>query len=169
MSKLKWDKKYITVANFFAETFNFKWLKNSYEYFFGKHFEDAERLSFAFKSKQQQLIGGFQPFADMAKDFIDTFTPYRSGWYAGRDFLQPIYGLGNLLKGSLYLATVVLIFLFSLMIFFPIILITSNQKVFDLKGNSTIGIFLFSWLIDGIGSLIRGATQLATVGLSKCL
>src|SRR5260221_6488640 len=47
------------------------------------------------------LVGMFQPFVDMANDAIDTFYPYTTGREVLDDVLQPLYGVGNILKALL--------------------------------------------------------------------
>ena len=63
------------------------------------------------------LLGVFQPFVDMINDGIDTFRHYKTLEEIRDDALQPIYGLGNILKAlftiiaipfSLILGTIVI-------------------------------------------------------------
>lgn len=42
-----------------------------------------------------------QPIADMLKDFIDTFKPYKSDFYSRRDWYQPLNGLKNIITAVL--------------------------------------------------------------------
>jgi len=103
-------------------------------------------------SISSQLTGAFQPLADMAKDVADTFKPYRSKFYVKRDGLQPLYGLLNIAKGVLYLIALVPLFLIGVAVSLA------------MKKPENIGyglMMLASWLLDGVLSIVRGATQIA--------
>src|SRR3954471_20748944 len=54
-------------------------------------------------SSLEIIKSSFFPLVDMSKDFRNTARPYRSRKDIFDDFLQPVYGLGNVLKGALYL------------------------------------------------------------------
>lgn len=45
---------------------------------------------------------------------VDTFKPYKSGFYVWRDILQPLRGLGNIIKGAAYLIAAPLLFLYDI-------------------------------------------------------
>lgn len=169
MAKLKLNNKYITLASFLAE-FEFKVLKLPkalYETFIERVYSPSI-ASIKLDFIKPQLIGSFQPFADMANDFLDTFTSYKSASEFGTDCLQPIFGIGNILKSIFYLLFVALLFIPTL-IFWPIVIITCPycknkrndlEQIFGLGGTA-----LLSWFIDGIGSAIRGSTQLGATAL----
>lgn len=104
-----------------------------------------------------QLTGAFQPVVDMAKDAADTFKPYRSRYYVRRDALQPLYGIGNVFKGLLYLIALI-----------PIAFLGLGLCIFK-EATSELplgGAMLLSWFIDGILSIFRGITQIAFTPLS---
>lgn len=115
------------------------------------------------RSKVDLLKGAFQPLFDMGKDLKDTIKPYASWWYVKRDALQPLYGLGNLLKGAFYLIAIIPLFLFNLFRY------AANVKSFDeWVGLAFIfnGIRAVSWFIDGLLSIVRGVTQIITTPLT---
>ena len=116
------------------------------------------------------LLGGFQPLAYMGKDFVDTFTPYKSGSHVRRDLLQPLYGLGNIVKGLLNLIFVPLMLLGGMVI----TLIACTPLVAPEKRLTFVGFlnsikekFVFSCalLLDGSFSIVRGIMQIATTPL----
>jgi hypothetical protein len=166
MAKFKLNNNYITLASFLAE-FDFQLLKLPhalYEIFIERTYSPSiGSVNHDFKP---QLTGSFQPFADMANDFLNTFTPYQSASEFGLDCLQPIFGLGNILKGGFYLLAVLLLFIptfiiapIFIVLFFKNVSSTINELFF------TCGTVLLSWFIDGIGSLIRGSTELGATPL----
>jgi hypothetical protein len=111
-----------------------------------------------------QIKGSFQPLADMGKDLVDTFKPYRSNWYAKRDAKQPLYGTYNFFKGIVYIFASLL-----LLIIFPIYCLSEKTRPKGYGYFSTLGgsyVFALSWFIDGILSIVRGATKIATTPLT---
>lgn len=114
-------------------------------------------------SLDTQLKGAFQPLADMAKDAMDTFKPYRSWWYVRRDALQPIFGIGNVFKGIGYVLASLLLFICA-----PFYCFYAKNSI----GWHYAAILLVSWnfalscFIDGILRILRGATQLVTTPLT---
>lgn len=167
MANLKLNNSYITVASFLAE-FDFKLLKLPkalYETFIERVYSPSIG-SVKYDFIKPQLIGSFQPFADIANDFLNTFTGYKAASEFGLDCLQPIFGIGNVLKGIFYLVTVLLLFIPTFIIA-PILIGLFCNKVSD-NMNQLFGIggtVLLSWFFDGIGSLIRGSTELAATPL----
>lgn len=109
------------------------------------------------------LRGAFQPLADMWKDVKDTAKPYRTKSAIRNDALQPIYGVGHILKGCAYLVLAVPLFLINLVRYATKVNSFSQWVEVGLVFN---GIRSFAWLIDGVLSIIRGATQLATTPLT---
>jgi hypothetical protein len=111
-----------------------------------------------------QIKGSFQPLADMKKDLVDTFKPYRSDWYAERDVKQPLAGLFNFFKGIGYILGSLLLF-----IALPIYSIPQKNRpegvgyFFALGGRYVCAL---SWFIDGVLSVVRSATQLVTTPLT---
>ena len=111
-----------------------------------------------------QIKGSFQPLADMKKDLVDTFEPYRSDWYAERDAKQPLAGLFNFFKGIGYILGSLLLF-----IALPLYSIPQKNRPEDVGYFFALGgryVFALSWFIDGVLSVIRGATQLVTTPLT---
>lgn len=110
----------------------------------------------------QQILGGLQPLADIAKDFIDTFKPYKAGYHAGRDFLQPLRGVGNIAKGAANLLLSPLLFVANTIRY---ALTSGSLENFasnmGLNARRTTG-----WLLDGVSSLVRGLTQIAATPLT---
>ncbi len=110
----------------------------------------------------QQLLGGLQPIADMGKDVVDTFKPYKSFYYAKRDFLQPIRGLVNIARGIGILVGAPMIFLGNMVryTFF-------SHSFSGFASNTALNFHrTASWLLDGASSLFRAATQIATTPLT---
>jgi len=67
-----------------------------------------------------QIEGAFEPLFDIGKDFVDTFKPYRVGRQAGRDALQPFFGLFNVFKGIFYLVA-----------FIPLLIVNLFRAAFE--------------------------------------
>lgn len=120
-----------------------------------------------------QLKGAFQPLADMAKDAVDMFKPYRSWWYVKRDILQPIFGIGNFFKGVGYVLASLALFIGAPFYYIP----EKNRTSYLEKERSGYLVWAsccirdtyvnaLSYFIDGILSMLRGATQLATTPLT---
>lgn len=99
----------------------------------------------------------------MWKDLKATTKPYRSNKPVLNDGLQPLYGLANLLKGCIYLALILPLFLFNL--FRYATRVNSFRKWVDLALIYN-GTRIFSWFIDGVLSILRGVIQLATTPLT---
>lgn len=116
-------------------------------------------------SKSGQTLGSLQPIVDMGNDFVNTFQPYKSARQVGRDFLQPIRGIGNIAKGIVNIIAAPLLFIIN-----PIryAFISGTFKKFkqnvSLNSQRTI-----SWLLNGISSIFRGVTQIATTPLTWSL
>lgn len=109
----------------------------------------------------QQILGGLQPVADMAKDYIDMFKPYKSAYYPRRDFLQPIRGLGNVAKGvGNLLGAPLLLFGNTIRYAFLSGSLSRFAKNMMLNFHRTV-----SWLLDGVSSFVQGTTQIATTPL----
>jgi hypothetical protein len=62
----------------------------------------------------QQFLGGLQPLADMLKDFVDTFKPYKIYSHTKRDAIQPFSGALNIAKGVGTLVITPLVFLINI-------------------------------------------------------
>jgi len=74
---------------------------------FGRTHEDKIPL-------YQQLLGGIQPLADIFKDFVDTFKPYKIYSHIKRDAMQPLSGALNIAKGVGTLIITSLVFLINI-------------------------------------------------------
>lgn len=113
----------------------------------------------------QQILGGLQPLADMYKDLIDTFKPYKTSYHFKRDLLQPISGIGNLFKG---VATVVGAFCLFLGNTIRYAFVSGSLANFlDNMGVNCKR--TGAWLLDGITNIIRGITQIAATPLTWIL
>lgn len=109
---------------------------------------------------EDQLRGSLQPLAEMGKDTRDTFKRYKSSYYVARDFLQPLRGLINIVKGLF--SFIVIPFLFCINTF-RYLNLGLNRFSFHMKLNL---VRTASWLIEGVANIIRGATQLITFPLA---
>lgn len=122
-----------------------------------------------------------QPIADMYKDFIDTFKPYKTDYYRRRDWYQPLHGIKNIVNGALDFMTNLVFALIGLIdtllggafsiIALPITLIcctfseTARELFFPLLAASIakpIGYlaFITTSLLEPIVRMFRGLTQL---------
>lgn len=125
-------------------------------------------------SELSLMWGGLNPFITMKKDFVDTFKPYPSIHFFYKDLLLPARGVGNLIKGVSYLVLSPIIFLLNTCRYAYVVVETKlaldaeNTKipfktifkerfVDNMKINTARSAGGF---IDGIGSIIQGATQI---------
>jgi hypothetical protein len=98
----------------------------------------------------------------MVTDFQDTFRPYQTKKDIVMDLIQPICGVGNILKG---ITSIILI---------PFLFIGNTIRyAFISKSLSEFGHNMFlnlirstSWVIDGLLSILRGALQIASSPLT---
>lgn len=111
------------------------------------------------------FLGGFNPLLGMAKDFIDTFKPYKSGFYVQRDFIQPLRGLGNIVSGLFHVIVSPLLFLTNTALF-ACRAILHLSFTFFLNHMKTNIIQNAGGFIDGVCNSIRGATQIAFTPLT---
>lgn len=91
-------------------------------------------------TKQSPLLGSLQPFVDIAKDFLDTFKPYKSKAYLKKDALQPFRGILHILKGIIYILAL------------PLCLLNPDKR----------GITALAWLIHGLSQIAQGSIQIIT-------
>lgn len=103
-----------------------------------------------------QLLGAFKPLSRMAKDFIDTFKPYNTSKKLLLDLTQPFRGIKNILKGIISLAAGSL--LTSLML-------VGMPFLFWYKPYTTRMVYPLSWMIEGVGNVLRGITQVLATPL----
>lgn len=104
----------------------------------------------------QQITGAFQPLADMIKDAVDTFKPYKTEYHITRDATQPLRGIGNFIRGILLFPCTPMVFIG---VFIKDIFQATSVKDFAIRTGQNL-VRSFSWLLDGVSSLIRGSTQI---------
>lgn len=111
------------------------------------------------------LWGGLNPLLGMKKDLIDTLKPYKSNFYVFKDLLQLVSGIGNTIKGVFNCVFSPLIFLVNI---FRYAYIAIREKSFRLftYNLALSSIKLGGGLLDGLSSLIRGASQIVTTPLT---
>lgn len=126
----------------------------------------------------KNIAGGFTPIAYMWKDLKDTFKPYKADYQRKRDWLQPINGLGNVLRGilSVPLALIAVISntLMSIQYLYRGLRNPNNHPVVKLGLIMLLppwSIFytaatLAAHLLDSTLSIVRGLTQIATFPLT---
>lgn len=113
-------------------------------------------------AKTDQLLGAFQPLVFMLNDVLYTLKPYPNKPEALYDLAQFSRGFGNLSRG---IATLIIIVpvagLFYLVQGFKL-----YKSLFSDSITHDNLIKPLSWLIDGVLSVIRGITQIATAPLT---
>lgn len=134
----------------------------------------------------KNIAGGFTPVAYMWKDLKDTFKPYKADYQRNRDWLQPINGIGNIIRGVLSLPLAVIATLESVIRFTwwtlkNIGYIFYNPKAHEehdeheeqapflpnlFLGSTWIVSQLIAHVFDSAFSIIRGVTQIATFPLT---
>ncbi|MDP1604408.1 MAG: hypothetical protein Q8M03_14220 [Legionella sp.] len=122
---------------------------------------EAERpiLSF-YSSSEAQLY-----LADMAKDGLDTFTPYKTARHRRRDLLQGFYGLKNTMVGVFFVCFASWVFVANLCFRTVPSLFRQGFRPFLSKIKNDfygLGIDLFG----AFTQTLRGVTQIATWPLS---
>lgn len=115
---------------------------------------------------REQMIGALQPLAKIAEDAVMSFQPYRTGFdfRAGQNFdsdvRQPLRGLFNILGG--------IWFIFSALGFFVLKMgywAFSNRET-SFKAVTKVAC---SWFLEGLCTIIRGATQIAATPLTYAI
>jgi len=106
-----------------------------------------------------RIIGGFHPIISAEKDFLETFSRYHGASNVLSDLLQPLRGVGNIVRGIINLLLLLPMFIVTLFAN----LITRSNVWSKTKANvsRTIG-----GLIDGVCSVVRGMTQIITTPLT---
>lgn len=127
------------------------------------------------------LIAPFQHFINMGKDFINTARPYRYPSHYLKDLMQPLRGIGNILRGvgniilgAVFSALSCCVLPLYLVLALPIVALRSlwNQRLLFsysipfLRGALDGIVTGIGWMMEGIFSLVRGATQIATAPLT---
>lgn len=97
-------------------------------------------------------------FTDMAKDFVDTFKPYKYEWHLWRDLMQLSSGLINLGKGLAGIVKGVLYFLKNTFYTLPSLAISCGPKV-GLRVAGSILSFAIAKLLHSFVLALRGLSQ----------
>lgn len=136
-----------------------------------------------------QFSNAFYPWLDIGQDFTETFKRYRApktnGFFS--NLFQPLFGIGNVLKGLLLLTVLAINIPFALLgtvfklLLTPILLLPKINmgflgiyksdnylKVMSRDIQYKYGVMISS-LIDGINQLIRGASQILFTPLTWLL
>lgn len=116
-------------------------------------------------SKSPYFLGGLNPLIAMGKDFLDTFKPYKSRFYIFRDLLQPLRGLGNVIRGLFNLIATPILFLINTARY-AIMAIQAKSFQLFLENMALNLIKSGGGLLDGITSIIRGISQIITTPLT---
>ncbi|MFI4956612.1 MAG: hypothetical protein ACHQAX_05335 [Gammaproteobacteria bacterium] len=95
---------------------------------------------------RRRLLGGLQPLVDIQKDFVNTFRLYKSWRHIGTDALQPIRGIGNILRGVLTFIGACL--------YTPLVKSGIIREYEPMRTN-----YGASWFLDSFSSVVRGVTQ----------
>jgi hypothetical protein len=120
------------------------------------------------------VFASFQPFLNMGKDVVDTFKPYKGFYQSTRDFLQPLDGVWNILRGAVLVVlslggmmSALYPFLLALIISPLILCFMPSRYVGDALGFylSMAGIY-FSSMNEGTAAFLRGLGQVATTPLT---
>lgn len=160
---------YESPSAYLARKFQFfHWLRSRYFKF--NKFDDE--LIMRARDPRSRLspyfLGGLNPLLAMKKDVVDTFKPYKSNYYILRDLIQPVRGVGNIVKGLFNTVVAPLIFLANVPRY---AVIGISQRSFGLfaenmaMNNARAG----GGLLDGLTSIIRGVTQIVTTPLTLCI
>lgn len=112
-----------------------------------------------------EFLGAFHPWISMFKDVVDTLKPYKSGFHVWRDLLQPIRGLGNIIKGVVYIPTTIALFIFELIRGVIHGIARSDFNIFKNLMQLAF-VRVSSGLLDGINNIIRGVLQVVTTPLN---
>lgn len=135
--------------------------RNRLARWFGERFyrnETYRMLSRLDDDDRRSLLGGLKPILDIGDDFANTFKPYTPRDSLARDWLQPLRGLGNIVKGVIYLIVVPVLFIVNAVRYLFISGSLTNLA-WNQSRNASRSTF---WMLDGISSLIQGVVQLAT-------
>lgn len=177
MAKL--DKNYESYVGFLRNTFSwvnrffYKFVDNKnditkalppdeyYTIIHGKKNPISKNLSY--------ILGPMQTFKYMVKDVTNTWKPYKSRYHVRKDVLQPIFGLGNLLKGVFILIAAPISIAVNLFLVIPAQTLWAICKARSPYLGLKIGLNLKrtpAWILDGVFHVIRGITQIATAPLT---
>lgn len=98
-----------------------------------------------------QLSGMQRPLVKMAKDFTDTFEPYYTPKKHRKDWLQPINGVKNILKGAGSLLGGVMLTAI-IVALLPLALCSPKDTLIEI-------IYPLTWIVRGVLDIFRGITQ----------
>lgn len=74
---------------------------------------DLRKLATSLKETNPFILPGVLfPLHAIKKDIADTLKPYKSAYHLRRDFLQPVYGIGNLLRAFIEIVSLVFVSIF---------------------------------------------------------
>ncbi len=133
-----------------------------YKYFYPEDYRKYKHGT----SSDYKVIEGFHTLTDMGKDFVNTFRPYKTWYHIAKEFLQPLRGIGNILRGVsiLILAVVEGVMLTGALLGGTFIALIAGRPRRAAKICHHIlsgpGRLLTSWFIDGVSSVVRGITQI---------
>lgn len=154
MSKISYEyQKSFAFGRYFEHQLNnfFDWLETAT----GNNHHQGDSSNFSYNGGAK-MTGAFQPFADMYKDFRDAFTAYKAPYQKQNNLMQPLRGLGNIIKSVGILIGTLLFFLVNT------ILLVSKDRPVTMRQN----LYQTSvWLIEGISTMLRGLTQLCATPL----
>lgn len=122
-------------------------------------------LSRGYTKPRDQFLSGFNPLITTVTDFFDTFTPYPNRDSFLKDLIQPLRGLGNIIRG-------IFNFVISPVIFIINVLIDLYKFIFANKSQSLVNNLRTDFalaaggLADGFSSAIRGIVQILATPLT---
>ncbi|CDZ76620.1 hypothetical protein BN59_00894 [Legionella massiliensis] len=150
---------YESPTSFLAERIEF--INKLRNWYFETNKFDDELSSYARDPRSRSLpyfLGGLHPFIAIKKDIIDTFKPYKANFHIKRDLIQPIRGIANLIKGVFHLIAAPTIFLINIPrhIYMGVFSYMFTRSLARLGGG----------VLDGLGNIIRGLSQIAFTPLN---
>lgn len=86
---------------------------------------------------QSEILGGFQPLADIVTDVQECVKPYKFSNQLKRDLMQPLRGAGNIIVSLMYLA-------------FALTLLLDKETPWQRN---------LSWAIYSLSNIFKGVTQ----------
>jgi hypothetical protein len=114
--------------------------------------------------KTSYFLGGFNPILSSGKDIADTFKPYKSFYHVIRDAIQPLNGLGNIVKGVFDIVASPLILLYNTARYAKLAIQKNRAEYFTMP-MTVHGIKAAGHFTGGLTSIVRGIGQIATTPL----
>lgn len=109
-----------------------------------------------------QMLGALHPFVKMGKDFLDTFTPYYSRGKFKRDALQVVNGGINAAKGIVScIGGLLALAIWLIILPFALCCLVTPLSYYARSIIPKV-IYPLSWMIEGVGNIVRGITQVVT-------